>query len=127
MTGLTREDIIAKACELGFEDVGFTTAEPFDTHLDFLKDRQDEYGWAEAAGLKLMEGYFGRCYLDDDRVTKDGLSRRITAFRSFLRDGGIDSKVPYHLPHRVAAARPKQPPGLDQIAGLIDKLFSAWY
>ncbi len=53
MTGLTREDIIAKACELGFEDVGFTTAEPFGTHLDFLKDREDEYGWAEATGLKL--------------------------------------------------------------------------
>jgi epoxyqueuosine reductase len=136
MTGLTKEDIIAKACELGFEDVGFTTADPFDTHLDFLKDRQDEYGWAEATGLKLMEGtdpktvmpdarsiivlmevyfkkrfprqmegHFGRCYLDDDRVTKDGLSRRIKAFRSFLLDSGIDSKVPYHLPHRVAAAR----------------------
>ena len=56
MTGLTREDIIAKAGELGFEDTGFTTAEPFDTHLDFLKDRQDEYGWAEAAGLKLLDG-----------------------------------------------------------------------
>jgi len=40
-----------KACELRFEDVGFTTAEPFDTHLDFLKNRQDEYGWAEAAGV----------------------------------------------------------------------------
>lgn len=136
MTGLTREDIIAKACELGFEDVGFTTAAPFDTHLDFLKDRQDEYGWAEAIGLKLMdgtdpktvmadartiivlmevyfkkrfprqmEGQFGRCYLDDDRVTKDGLSRRIKAFRSFLRDSGIESKVPYNLPHRMAAAR----------------------
>ena len=56
MTGLTKEDIIAKAWELGFEDTGFTTAEPFDTHRDFLKNRQDEYGWAEAAGLKLMDG-----------------------------------------------------------------------
>ena len=52
-----------------------------------------------------MEGHFGRCYLDDDRVTKDGLSQRIKAFRSFLRDNGIDSKVPFNLPHRVAAAR----------------------
>jgi len=52
-----------------------------------------------------VEGNFGRCYLDDDRVTKDGLSRRIKAFRSFLRDHGIDSKVPFNLPHRVAAAR----------------------
>jgi hypothetical protein len=27
MTGLTREGIVAKACELGFEDVRFTTAQ----------------------------------------------------------------------------------------------------
>ena len=52
-----------------------------------------------------MERHFGRCYLDDDRVTKDGLAIRIKAFRSFLTQDGIDSKVPFHLPHRVAAAR----------------------
>jgi epoxyqueuosine reductase len=52
-----------------------------------------------------MEAHFGRCYLDDDRVTKEGLDKRIKAFRLFLRDGGIDSKVPFNLPHRVAAAR----------------------
>jgi len=53
----------------------------------------------------VMESHFGRCYLDDDRVTKDGLTQRIKAFRGFLRDNGIDSKVPFNLPHRVAAAR----------------------
>jgi epoxyqueuosine reductase len=52
-----------------------------------------------------MEPYFGRCYLDDDRITKDGLAKRIKAFRQFLRDAGIESKVPFNLPHRVAAAR----------------------
>jgi epoxyqueuosine reductase len=52
-----------------------------------------------------MEAHFGRCYLDDDRVTKDGLSRRVKAFRAFLGAHGIDSKVPPHLPHRAAAAR----------------------
>lgn len=52
-----------------------------------------------------MEPFFGRCYLDDDRVIKDGLSKRIKVFRSFLRDHGIDSKVPFHLPHRLAAGR----------------------
>lgn len=52
-----------------------------------------------------VEGHFGRCYLDDDRVTGDGLSLRIKAFRSFLRENGITSKVPFNLPHRVAAAR----------------------
>ena len=52
-----------------------------------------------------MENHFGRCYLDDDRLTKDGLTRKIKAFRSFLRDAGIDTKIPFNLPHRVAAAR----------------------
>lgn len=133
---VSKKDIIQQATKCGFEDIGFTTAEPFETHKQFLADRQDEYGWAEAVGLDLMkgtdpkaimadaatvivlmevyfrkkyprvmEGHFGRCYLDDDRVTKDGLSRRIKAFRGFLRDNGIDSSVPFNLPHRVAAAR----------------------
>ena len=52
-----------------------------------------------------MESHFGRCYLDDDRVTRDGLALRIKAFRSFLRVNGVDSKVPFNVPHRVAAAR----------------------
>ena len=133
---ITEQAIIAKAHELGFADVGFTTAEPFDEHKRLLASMQQEYGWAEAVGLDLLngtnpshilpgaktiivllelyfkksyprsiEGHFGRCYLDDDRVTRDGLSQRIKAFRSFLREHGVDSKVPFNLPHRVAAAR----------------------
>jgi epoxyqueuosine reductase len=121
---------------LGFEDVGFTSAEPFTEHKQMLMEMQDEYKWAETVGLDLlngtdpttilpdaktiivlmevyfrkaypksMEGIFGRCYLDDDRVTRDGLFKRIKAFRTFLRDNGIDSKVPFNMPHRVAAAR----------------------
>jgi epoxyqueuosine reductase len=54
---------------------------------------------------KSMEHHFGRCYLDDDRITKDRLAKRVKAFRSFLKENGIDSKVPFHLPHRIAAAR----------------------
>ncbi len=133
---LPRNEIIRAAQANGFEDVGFTTAEPFDSHREFLEKRQAEYGWAEAVGLELMkgtdpkvvmpgaqsvivlmevyfreayprimEGHFGRCYLDDDRMTRDGLALRIKAFRNFLRDHGIDSKVPFNLPHRLAAAR----------------------
>jgi len=52
-----------------------------------------------------LERHFGRCYLDDDRVTKDGLALRIKAFRKFLQANGIDSKVPFNLPHRLSAAR----------------------
>jgi epoxyqueuosine reductase len=133
---ITKDDLIRKAHENGFDDIGFTTAQPFDSHREFLEAHQQEYGWAEQAGLPLlqgtdpkttlpgartiivlmevyfrtaypryMEGHFGRCYLDDDRITKDGLAVRIKAFRSFLRDHGIDSKVPFNLPHRMAAAR----------------------
>lgn len=133
---LTKDAVAAAARSLGFEDVGFTTAEPFERHREFLKSRREEYGWTERAGLDLvqgadprsampaartiivlmevyfreaypkwMEGHFGRCYLDDDRVTKDGLSRRVKAFRSFLGEQGVDSKMPFNLPHRAAAAR----------------------
>ena len=52
-----------------------------------------------------LEPFFGRCYLDDDRITKDGLAVRTKAFRSFLRQNGVNSKVPFHIPHRLAAAR----------------------
>lgn len=131
-----RSEIIEKARELGFADIGFTTAEPFDTQKELLLERQEEYGWVGRMGLDLVSGtdpatvlsgarsiivlieayfreafplslerHFGRCYLDDDRVTRDGLSIRIKAFRSFLQDKGMTVKVPFNLPHRVAAAR----------------------
>lgn len=133
---ITRKDIIEKARELGFDDIGFTTAEPFESHREYLENKKDEYSWAPKVGIDLfngidpaevlpaaksivvlidvyfregfprsMESNFGRCYLDDDRVTRNGLSKRVKEFRSFLRDNGINSKVPFHLPHRVAAAR----------------------
>ena len=105
---ISKESILEAAHQCGFEDTGFTTAEPFESHRQFLTERQEEYGWAEALGLELMkgtdpkaimpgaktvivlmevyfreayprfmEGHFGRCYLDDDRVTKDGLTALI--------------------------------------------------
>jgi len=52
-----------------------------------------------------LERHFGRCYLDDDRMTQGRLANRVKAFRAFLRENGINSKVPFHLPHRMAAAR----------------------
>jgi epoxyqueuosine reductase len=58
-----------------------------------------------AAFPKTLEPFFGRCYLDDDRVTKESLAPRIRAFRDFLKAEGIRSKVPFNLPHRLAAAR----------------------
>jgi epoxyqueuosine reductase len=58
----------------------------------------------EAFPLK-MERHFGRCYHDDDRVTKDGLALKVKAFRKFLQANNVDSKVPPHMPHRLSAAR----------------------
>jgi len=52
-----------------------------------------------------MNGKFGRCYLDDDRVTRDGLYQKTKRLRTYLRDHGIDSVVPANVPHRLAAAR----------------------
>ena len=133
---ITKQDIIEKALELGFEDIGFTTALPFESQKKILNERREEYEWALMMGLDLisgtdpktilpdaktiivlmeayfresfpsiMERHFGRCYLDDDQVTKDRLANRLTSFRGFLRDNNITSKVPFNLPHRLAAAR----------------------
>lgn len=130
------EQVKAKARELGFADIGFTTAEPFSHQREVLKERREEYAWLKRLGLhleagvdpasvlpgarsiivlmelyfsqafpKALENHFGRCYLDDDRVTKDGLSLRIKAFRDFLQDQGIKVKIPWNLSHRLAAAR----------------------
>jgi epoxyqueuosine reductase len=133
---LSKEDVIRQAQTLGFEDIGFTSAEPFDSHREVLAARQQEYGWVEEKGIallkgtdprnalpkaqsiivlmsvylrnaypKYLEGHFGRCYLDDDRITKNGLAVKVKALRAFLQDNGIASKVPFNLPHRMAAAR----------------------
>lgn len=52
-----------------------------------------------------MTNHFGRCYVNDDRVTKDGLAQRIKAFRGYLRDNGINSKCSASMPDKLAAAR----------------------
>ena len=132
----TKQDIIAEAERLGFADIGFTDASPFDSQKDYLLAHQKEYGWTKQSGLDLlagcdpksilpqaksiivllssyfeesfppqMERHFGRCYLDDDRMTRDGLALKVKAFRNFLQSNRIESKVPFNLPHRLAAVR----------------------
>ena len=133
---MNKKDVINKALELGFEDIGFTTVDPFDSQKEILESRKEEYAWTIEKGFNLskgldpknvlnggksiivlidvyfkeafptqMEGYFGRCYQDDDRITKGQLYQRIKAFRSYLRDNGIDSRAPFNIPHRLTAAR----------------------
>ena len=132
---ITQDDVRAKALEVGFADIGFTTADPFESQREILESRAESYGFlirimdlmagtdpkaghpgAESMIVLLenyfaesfppsMEPHFGRCYQDDDRVTKDGLYQKIKAFRGYLRDHGIASKVPWNVPHRMSAAR----------------------
>ena len=52
-----------------------------------------------------MVGKFGRCYQDDDRITRDGFTPRLINLLKYLGDNGIKSKVPFHMPHRLTAAR----------------------
>ena len=133
---MEKSEVVKKALELGFEDIGFTTMEPFESQKEILDSRKEEYAWALKAGIALikgldpknilhdgksiivlidvyfkegfpsgLEGYFGRAYLDDDRMTKGQLYQRLKAFRSYLRDNGIDSRAPFNIPHRLTAAR----------------------
>lgn len=133
---MEKTDVIKKALELGFEDIGFTTVDPFDSQEEILNSRKEEYAWALTKGIDLkkgldpknilhdarsiivlidvyfkeaypthMEGFYGRCYLDDDRMTRGQLYQRIKEFRSYLRDNGIDSRAPFNIPHRLTAAR----------------------
>ena len=129
-------ELINKAEELGFEDIGFASAESFESQREILTSRKDEYSWLVSKGTDIfngvdpknfmqdaativvlidvyfkesfptkLEGHFGRTYLDDDRVTKGQLYQRIKKFRGFLRDNGIESKIPFNMPHRLSAAR----------------------
>lgn len=133
---ITKMDIIEKAKEIGFEDIGFTGAEPFTSQIEFLQNPDAHYGWTEKIGLTLekctdpsavleggksiivllysylqssipvsLTGNFGRCYLNDDRMTKDGLALKTKEFRSFLKENGINSKQSTSLPDKLAAAR----------------------
>ena len=53
---LGKNEIIEKAYECGFGDIGFTTAVPFETQKELLQERYQEYEWAFRAGLDLMAG-----------------------------------------------------------------------
>ena len=132
---LSKKEVINKAKELGYADIGFTTAEPFASQKQILEERKELYqpfrgypdlvrgtdpknefpeaksiivlleAYYKEAFPAVMEAHFGRCYQDDDRVTKDTRHPRMKAFRGFLRDHGIHSKVPGYIPHRLSAAR----------------------
>jgi len=129
-----KQQIIDKALEIGFDDIGFTGTEPFTSQLEFL--RNSDYSWTKRIGLDSerfiqpteimpecksiivliyrylrsnipasLSGHFGRCYLNDDRMTKDGLNLKVKAFRKFLTENGINTKLAAAAPDKLAAAR----------------------
>ncbi len=133
---IDKQQIIEQATAIGFRQIGFTSAEPFESQRGILADRREFYAWAPGFGIDLFEGVdpaailpgarsiivlvepyygqafpasmlgkFGRCYQDDDRVTKGGLSSRVADFRRFLKQNGIKAVVPFNIPQRLSAAR----------------------
>jgi epoxyqueuosine reductase len=104
-----KEYLLAHQEEYGWaEAVGFSLLDGTDPK-HFLPEAKSVIvllmSYFEEAFPPTMESHFGRCYLDDDRMTKDGLALKIKAFRQFLKANGVDSKVPFNMPHRLSAAR----------------------
>ena len=52
-----------------------------------------------------LVGKFGRVYQDDDRVLRDGFTSRLQDFLNYLNENGIKTAAPFHMPHRLSAAR----------------------
>jgi len=132
---LTKNAIIEKACELGFDEIGFTTAEPFELQHEVLEERQEEYAHLmrgtdlkggtvpknKMPGAKSilvlvdmllkesfdprMEAHFGRFYIDEDRIFQKEMVLQGQNFVKFLQEDGMEAMISHDLPHRACAAR----------------------
>ncbi len=63
-----KDEVVNKALELGFDDIGFTTAQPFPSQEDILRSRKAEYTWAMKKGVNLTKG------LDPKNIMPDAKS-----------------------------------------------------
>ena len=52
-----------------------------------------------------LEKYFGRCYLDDDRILRKRLTPRVVILIKYLASNGINLNLPGNLPDKNTAAR----------------------
>jgi epoxyqueuosine reductase len=133
---LEKQELIDEALRIGFDDIGFTSVEPFEEQKRILLESKEQYAWTYSKGLDLMQGThpqevfseaksiivliynyfqeafppsmvgrFGRCYMNDDRVIKDNLYKKIKEFRGYLLNNGIQFKLDANIPQRLAAAR----------------------
>src|SRR5690554_278038 len=55
-TLITKQEIIDAAHQIGFADIGFTSAEPFDSHKAILEERASFYDWVYERGMDLLKG-----------------------------------------------------------------------
>ena len=53
---LTKEEIIDRAREMGFADIGFTSADPFESQKEVLESRQEDYLKAFGPGFEMIKG-----------------------------------------------------------------------
>lgn len=51
-----KHDVIERARALGFDDIGFTTADPFETQKEVLISRREKYDWMFKKGRDLIKG-----------------------------------------------------------------------
>lgn len=65
---MEKSEVIKKALEIGFEDIGFTNMEPFESQREILNSRKEEYEWVIKGGFNLWEG------LDPKNIMSDGKS-----------------------------------------------------
>ncbi|MCP4755545.1 MAG: epoxyqueuosine reductase, partial [Proteobacteria bacterium] len=53
---LSKTEVVEKAKELGFDEIGFTTAEPFEAQIQVLEERKEGYAQFKNAGFDLVKG-----------------------------------------------------------------------
>ncbi|MFX1524543.1 MAG: epoxyqueuosine reductase [Promethearchaeota archaeon] len=76
---MEKSEVIAKALELGFEDIGFTTMEPFESQKEILDSRREEYAWLKLVGVDIEKG------LDPKNIMHNGKSI-IVLIDSYFRE-----------------------------------------
>ena len=65
---MEKNEVIEKALELGFDDIGFTTMEPFESQKEILDSRKQEYAWLILGGTDIEKG------LDPKNIMPNGKS-----------------------------------------------------
>ena len=132
---ITKQEIIEKALKAGFDEIGFTTALPFESHRAVLEERKESYTrlikssnliegtdpksimpevksiivlvdhYLKESFHPYMEAHFGKFYIDEDRIIRKEKVKEVINFVAFLRENGLKAKAAGGLPHRPTAAR----------------------